>query len=180
MGRGYPRKFIYTKINLHLVYFFTRVRTFHRSSIIIRFGRRDQTRTPEPVLFVATTFIARYGKQLFVRYSRYADPMERTVISLTPLERFRENGRDAAATPWFGIKLAYILADFGKKTSTVFLTQSTLLFVTARGSLLHVLIGLCYSRICYRHRERPSRIRQSFCRSAIETSRSHSIRNRCY
>ena len=40
--------------------------------------------TEEPAAFVVTTFIARYGKQLLVKYSRFADAMERTVISLTP------------------------------------------------------------------------------------------------
>ena len=97
-----------------------------------------------------------------MKYSRYADPMERTVISLTPLERFRET--DVMLQPHRGlvlIKLAYILADFGTKTSAVFLLQSTLLFVA--GSLLHFLIGLCSSRVCYGHRERPLLIRQSFC-----------------
>ena len=60
----------------------------------IRDGSRDRTRTHHVYREI-------YGKQLLVKYSRYADPMERTVISLSPLESFRENGRDAAATPWF-------------------------------------------------------------------------------
>ena len=72
-------------------------------------------------MFVATTLSRDMESNCLVKYSRYADLMERMVISLTPLDSFRKNGRDAAATPWFGVKLAYILADFGTKTSTVFL-----------------------------------------------------------
>ena len=51
----------------------------------IRDGSRDRTRTHHVYREI-------YGKQLSVKYSRYADPMERTVISLSPLESFRENG----------------------------------------------------------------------------------------
>ena len=55
--------------------------------------------------------------------------------------------------------LGSVLADFGTKTSAVFLIQSTLLF--AAGSLSHFLIGLYSSRVSSGRRERPSRTRES-------------------
>ena len=84
-----------TKIFLHLVYFYTRTHVPSIKYNYTRWQTRSNAYTEEPALFVATTFIARYGKQLLVKYSRYADLMERTVISLTPLESFRENGRES-------------------------------------------------------------------------------------
>ena len=53
---------------------------------------------------------------------------------------------DAILLPYRGL-VTSVLADLGMKTSAVFLIQSTLLF--AAGSLLHFLIGFCYSRISY-------------------------------
>ena len=121
-----------------------------------RWQPQSNTYTEEPAVFVATRFIARYGKQLFVKYSRYADPMERTSFHSHPWRAFTK--MNAMLQPHRGL-VTSVLADFGTKNSIVFLIQSTLLF--AADSLLHFLIGLCYSHVSYGRRKRPSRIRQS-------------------
>ena len=108
MGRGYPRKKFYTEIILHLVliiitFFYMRTLvgsiSYYTSIYVIAATIKHVHRR---ACCVRGYHVYReIGKQLFVKYSRYADPMERMVISLAPLESFRENGRDAAATPWF-------------------------------------------------------------------------------
>ena len=77
-------------------------------------------------MFLATIFITRYGKQLLVKYSRYAYLMERRVVSLTPLECLRKKN-DAMLQPHH-VLVTSVLADSGTKTSAVFLIRPTLYF----------------------------------------------------
>ena len=99
----FTQKKFYTEIILHLslVIIFTRVHTFNRSAINYIYVMAAAIEHVHRRACCVRSYHV-YREQLLVKYSRYADLMEQTVISLTPLESFRENEHDAAATPWFG------------------------------------------------------------------------------